>query len=86
MTTYTYTSRQLQICTTDMYVDLKATIEGPDNMRFMVECKSEAEYAIRFFESSTDAGNYGKAFNKRAARKDLGAWFEIHHLTPKAGK
>jgi hypothetical protein len=82
-TVYRYNTRKLLVGSVDTYVDITATIEGPEGAEFIVECLSESEYAIRFFEFPEDAAKFGKSFNRKADRKDQMSHYTIYPLYSK---
>jgi hypothetical protein len=90
MAIYGYQTRKELIGTIGSYVDIIATIEGPEDVEFMVECLSEKDYTIRFFETVEGATAFGKLANRKADRQDVMATYRVYNLIPmnkpKAGK
>jgi hypothetical protein len=72
--TYTYITREYFV---GEWRDVKASIEAKAGMKFVVECISELDKAIRCFETHEQAKKYGQAFNRKADRKAVGASYQI---------
>ena len=87
MAIYGYQTRKPLIGTIGSYVDVVATIEAPEGSEFMLECLSETAHQIRFYADHVAAKKYGQAFNRKAAKNDLMATYQVFALIPfKAGK
>lgn len=77
MNTYTYITREYFV---GEWRDVKASIQAKAGMKFVVECISELDKAIRCFETHEQAKRYGQRFNLQASLKDVGATYQIIEL------